>query len=129
MRYVPKSSKSQIGAARRKNAKPPQAGRLRYRPFLEALEDRWLPSGGLPSVWTISAPVLTMSNVALSSPLTSASFTAIGLDMTGAAQTPIVDQAVASITTDAGESTSDFSAGIDWGDGHSSDGTIMLGLA
>src|SRR5438105_7886536 len=57
MRYVPKNLWWQKIVANRLGRRlvlrqVVQTGRGAYRPFLEALEDRWLPSGGLPGFFS-----------------------------------------------------------------------------
>src|SRR5437899_1382687 len=58
MRNLPQTPGWQNNMAKKRRRRTTAAGsvarsqRLRFRPFLEALEDRWLPSGGLPSLWS-----------------------------------------------------------------------------
>jgi hypothetical protein len=95
----------------------------RYRPYIEALEDRWLPSGGLPSFLPSGVPWT-------GTVLTSSSFTATGgFLVTGIAGKPTGNQTVASFTTSDSGAPAGFSAFISWGDGQSSDGLIGLGAA
>ena len=92
----------------------------RYRPYIEALEDRWLPSGGLPSFLPSGVTPFT----------TQASFTATGgFLVTGIAGKPTGNETVASFTTADSGAPAGFSAFINWGDGQSSDGLIGLGAA